>query len=110
MLERHKEVKQSDELIALDEKLIGRIEQLKREGDYGKVFEACAEFVDLLRNDGITREELGQVPAFHILIGSTVPSKNGTLFVERNISPERQRAIEEKISNFIDVQLQKSAL
>ena len=107
MVETYKEVKQSDELIVMDEKLIERIKQLKREGEYGEVLEAFADLVDLLRTEGITREELRQVPAFHILTGSTVPSKSGTVFVERSISLERQREIERKISDFVVEQLKK---
>lgn len=109
MLEKLQDIKNANEPITLDEKLIGRIGQLKRDGDYGDVLEACAEFVDVLHNEGISREELGEVPAFHVLIGSTIPSKDGTLFVEKTILPERQREIERKISSFIDEQLEKLA-
>lgn len=107
MLETYKEIKQSNELFAMDEKLIERIELLKRDGDYGEIYEASAQLVDALHTEGITREELGQVPAFHVLIGSTVPSQHGTVYVEKSISPERQRIIEARIDDFVAAQLKK---
>lgn len=89
-------------LISIDQTLVARIEKRKSEGEYGGILASMPEFRDKLVDAGFSEDELQQVPAWHAMIGSGIPSQNRTIKIERTISDIRQEEIEAKIRDYME--------
>jgi hypothetical protein len=81
------------ELIECDQTLMQLIDQLKNANQV-ELFEYAVDVERKLTENGVTREELQQVPAFHAIIGSTIPTPTGIVRVLHTLSRERQESIE----------------
>ena len=100
MSEKHK--LSHEGISSLDSELIAVIERLKDIGDYRETFDASVTLVEEFEHDGYSRQELLQVPAYHLLIGSTIPSQSGTIGIIKTLTEERQREIEKRIRTFAE--------
>ena len=102
MSEKHIPKFSNEDISSLDSELIAIIQKLRDIADYSDVFEASATLVEEFEHDGYGRHELMQVPAYHILIGSTIPSQSGTIGIIKTLTEERQREIEKRIRAFAE--------
>jgi hypothetical protein len=89
------------ELIEFDQTLMQLIEQLKNTNPV-QLFEYAVDIERTLTENGVTREELQQVPAFHAIIGSTIPTATGMVRILHTLPRERQEMIEAMIRKCLE--------
>lgn len=85
------------EIVSIDTALVFQIKKRKDEGDYMGILKSLPDFRDTLLSEGFSSEELLQIPAWHVLIGSTIP-----FTFKRTISNARQEEIESRIRDFME--------